>query len=868
MTPEEWQRVRPILESALELDPASRASFLDVACADSFVRREAESLINSHEQAGTHALNPVSSPILNPDEETRFRLPSGRRVGPYEIVGEIAQGGMGAVYRAIRADGQYKQQVALKIVRSDLGAELTGTRFRNERQILASLDHPNIAKILDGGTTVDGLPYFVMELIDGLPITEYGDQHKLPIDARLKIFRTVCSAVHYAHQRLVIHRDIKPSNILVTTDGIPKLLDFGIAKILDPSLLPENMTMTAAGLWMMTPEYASPEQLRGEAITTATDVYSLGLVLYQLLAGHRAYRFASPMPHEIARVVLETEPEKPSTAIRRKEHAAEEKPKSVMLTPEIISGQRSDSPEKLPGRIVGDLDNIVMKAIRKDPRERYNSADQLSEDIRRHLEHLPVLARKSTVVYRCRKYVLRHKVGVAAAALVFLSLLTGIALTLREARIARANQLRAEQRFNDVRQLANSLVFDLHDAVQDLPGSTTARYLIVTNAIEYLDRLSADAGDDLSLKRELAAAYLKLGTIQGNAITGNLGDAQAARQSYLKAVSILESLLVRSPDVSAIQRQLAAAYGRVGDVTSDPASLEYYKKSLDLRERLSSLVPNDAKLAGELAQSYQTIAGVMITSRNFKAAKDASQKSLAEAQRYYDANPHGRDETETLSISYTKFGISLEMLEEYDAALAVHTRALKLDRQLAFANPDSPSLQRNVAIDFDRLGHVKMSRKDTGKDALSALADFHSAIAIFEKITLADPADKRTSYLLAVAHEYAGSALLEAKRYGSALKEYREALSVCRCSSGWDTKNDRPARLAGNIYKMIGDSYEALARSATSPSSGYLTSACSNYHNSIAAFDFLQSIGSSTAFDQEIQRDVSLQMAQCSAITR
>ncbi len=231
MTPEEWRRVRDVLESALELPPEQRSRFLDESCADANLRAEIESLIASHDQAGAEVLN--NPPVLLIEDEARFRLPPGKRIGIYEIVEEIAQGGMGAVYRATRADGEYKQVVAIKIVRAELGAALTNARFRNERQILASLDHPNIAKILDGGTTSEGLPYFVMEFIDGLPITDYCNRQKLSIDARLNIFRAACSAVHYAHQRLVIHRDIKPSNILVTTEGVPKLLDFGIAKVLD-----------------------------------------------------------------------------------------------------------------------------------------------------------------------------------------------------------------------------------------------------------------------------------------------------------------------------------------------------------------------------------------------------------------------------------------------------------------------------------------------------------------------------------------------------------------------------------------------------------------------------------------------------------
>lgn len=427
MTPEQWQTIRPILESALELDPDSRASYLDGACADALLRRELESLIAFHEQAGTQVLVPGASPILSGDDEPHFPLLTGKRIGAYQIVQEIAVGGMGAVHLAVRADGQYKQQVALKLVRADLGSGITATRFRNERQILASLDHPNIAKILDGGATAEGLPYFVMEFIDGQPITAYCDQHKLTVDARLEVFRTVCSAVHYAHKRQVIHRDIKPTNILITSEGAPKLVDFGIAKILDPNLLSESAALTTGGQWLMTPEYASPEQFRGEAITAATDVYSLGLVLYELLTGHRAHRFPSRLPHEMARAVLETDPEKPSTVIRSKERRSGEIPP----TEDFVSGLRGDSPDKLRRRLTGDVDNIVLKAIRKEPRERYASADQLSEDIRRHLESLPILARKGKVAYRSRKYILRHKVGVAAAAVIFVSLISNIGLTWR-----------------------------------------------------------------------------------------------------------------------------------------------------------------------------------------------------------------------------------------------------------------------------------------------------------------------------------------------------------------------------------------------------------------------------------------------------
>jgi serine/threonine protein kinase len=443
MTPEQWQQIKDVLQTALELEPGDRASYLDEACeGHAFTRDEVESFIGSY-ASGTFLETPIFGVISGRIERESTAGLAGGRLGAYEIIDQIALGGMGTVYRAVRADGQYQHQVAVKIVRPDLSVQLTASRFRNERQILASLDHPNIARLLDGGTTIDGLPYFVMELIAGLPITVYCDEHRLGVDGRLRLFRLVCSAVQYAHQHLVIHRDIKPSNILITAEGTPKLLDFGIAKILAPGARWEETTATEPG-WLMTPEYASPEQLSGDAVTTATDVHALGLVLYELLTGHRAWRPASPMPHEIARAILESEPDRPSAAVWRTEVITRQG-ETFQLTPDRIGSLRGDSPDKLARRLAGDLDNIVMKAIRKSPEERYPSVDQLSDDIRRHLEGLPVTARKDTLGYRSAKFVKRHTWAATAVGVVLVTLCIGLAATLREARIARVQRTRAEQ---------------------------------------------------------------------------------------------------------------------------------------------------------------------------------------------------------------------------------------------------------------------------------------------------------------------------------------------------------------------------------------------------------------------------------------
>jgi eukaryotic-like serine/threonine-protein kinase len=847
MTPEQWQRIRPVLESAIELDPASRSAFLDQACNDAAMRREIESLLVSHEQAGSGALDPDSGLQVDVGEEFSFRLAAGTRIGVYEVIDEIAQGGMGAVYRAVRADGQYKQEVALKIVRAELAGEGTATRFKNERQILARLDHPHIAKILDGGTS-EGVPYFVMELIDGVPITEYCDRHKLPIEERLRIFRMVCAAVHYAHQHLVIHRDLKPGNILITPDGVPKLLDFGIAKILDPSLLPENAAMTAAGLWMMTPEYASPEQFVGGAITTATDVYSLGLVLYETLTGHRAYQFATPLPHEIARVVLETEPEKPSTALLRHESCETGRG----LTPEVVSGLRGESPEKLRRRLAGDLDNIVLKAIRKEAGERYTSADQLSEDIRRYLEGLPVLARNSTVGYRCRKYVLRHKAGVAAAALIFVSLVTGIALTLREAHIARANESRAERRFNDVRELANALMFDIHDAIQDLPGSTTARKLLVAKALQYLDSLNQESAENPGLQRELATAYKRIGDVQGYPYRANLGDTPGALNSYGKNLAIRQSLYAansgnvadavglaeahrlmaelqtvsneaakalensraavgiaeqaerRAPNNFEVLSELSIDYEVEADVLSgtfnaanlgdNSAAFPLRKKVVDVAEHLVRLKPDDVKVQRRMAVATIRMGDQLLLDGRWREALPLYTDAEKKLKSLRALQPENRNAIADMHGIYTRLQQVKQMAGDGAGALAINRASLEITKALNIADPKDANNRLALGQDY---GNLADSLRRTGKLREARLA-VRDGLAILATLVAASPKNTEFRGMQAAVYVSGGDAYAAAQDYGAALKNYREALSILSQVESADSANvDVRLRIAG-----------------------------------------------------------------------
>ena len=533
-------RLKDIFHSARELPSSERAAFLTGACgSDEQLRREIEALLESDRAADDFIADPPARLVADAFGGSDDPSDAGRMIGQYRLLECIGSGGMGAVYLANRADQQFQMQVAIKLIKRGMDTDSVLRRFQHERQILASLEHPNIARLLDGGTTEDGVPYFVMEYIDGHRIDRYAEEHRLSISERLELFRQVCGAVSYAHQRLVVHRDLKPSNILVTPAGVPKLLDFGIAKIIQPNdsteLLP---TITIVPI--MTPEYASPEQIEGAPATTLSDVYSLGAVLYELLAGRPPYRLQNRSPQEIEKAIGTAQIEKPSAVVSRPEDAR---------------------------RLRGDLDNIVRLAMRRETARRYRSVEQFSEDIRRHLAGRPVVAQPDTLSYRSAKFLRRNRLAVSAAALLFLTLVGGIVATAWQARRAtiqehraRAEQARAERRFNEVRKLAHSVLFDYHDAIKNLPGATKVRERLVNDALNYLDSLAGEAHGDRALELELASAYERVGDVRQT-----LGDMAGALESQMKALRIREALVAADPSDLQARRGLASSHKKIGD---------------------------------------------------------------------------------------------------------------------------------------------------------------------------------------------------------------------------------------------------------------------------------------------------------------
>jgi serine/threonine protein kinase len=419
MTPERYRRIRELFEAALERDPDSRIAWLEIACGgDEQLRDEVQRMLIADSLSGAFiSSNPTRVGTVQGADSLNLE---GRRIGPYNLLWEIGRGGMGSVYLAERADSAFRKLVALKLVNPEVTHSELIRRFQQERQVLAKLEHPNIARLLDGGATDEGWPYLVMEYVEGQPIDQYCDERKLNVAERIKLFQEVCAAVQYAHQSLIVHRDLKPSNILVTENGTVKLLDFGIAKLLrTEGQEPAHLTQT--GIHLMTPEYASPEQAKGQTITTATDVYSLGVILYELLTGHRPYRMKSRLLHEVVRIICEEEPTRPSTVISVVEEVDTEGKMPSTITPDGVSQVREGKPGRLKRRLTGDLDTILLMTLRKEPQRRYSSVEQFSEDLERHLTGLPLIARRGAVPYRVSKFLRRKRRLLATATLVILT---------------------------------------------------------------------------------------------------------------------------------------------------------------------------------------------------------------------------------------------------------------------------------------------------------------------------------------------------------------------------------------------------------------------------------------------------------------
>jgi len=643
MTPERYQQIKALYEAAAGCETTQRTALLDEACGnDQALRRAVETLLADRNEAETFLETPAYR-FANGRDEAKLQV--GQRIGAYKLLQEIGYGGMGAVWLAQRADEQYQKRVAIKLIKRGMDTDEILQRFRYERQILASLDHPNIARLLDGGTTSDGLPYFVMEHIEGQPIDRYCDAHKLTTIERLRLFRTVCAAVQFAHQNLVVHRDLKPSNILVTEDGTVKLLDFGIAKILNPAMFPSTVAPTALHERPMTPAYASPEQVRGEPISTASDVYSLGVILYELLTGHRPYQITSAAPQEIERIVCNVEPDRPSTLKMKDEGGGmNRKFRLSSLIPH-------------PSSLRNDLDNIVLMALRKEASRRYASVEQFSADIRRYLTGLPIIAREDTLSYRVSKFIARNKAAVALTSLVSLLILGFLITTLVQSARIRRERDRAEAERAKAEKVSSFLVdlFKVNDPSESRGNSVTAR--------EILDKGAQKIGTEL---RDQPETQAKLMDTMGMAYDG-LG-------LYPQALPLVEQALTTR------QRIFGAAHIEVAESLRSLAEVKFNQGEFDVaaeksRAALDILRKEYGNEHLKVAHTFSDLGLVLLFKGDPTGAEPPAREAVAIMRKLPNATPN------ELLPPISNFANVLRQNRKFSEATQYQEEALALSRK-------------------------------------------------------------------------------------------------------------------------------------------------------------------------------------------
>src|SRR5580692_8285109 len=765
-------RVEAIFHEAIAVPLDARAKLVAaLSDGDPDLAAEVHSLLKASAAEETES---ASRSTLSADPKSAAEA---RRIGPYQVDSLLGRGGMGAVYLAYRADGHFEQKVAIKLIDLPLATDVFRERFRQERQILAGLQHPYIARLLDGGVTQNGDLYLAMEYVDGVPIHTFCNQQHLSVPERIELFIRVCEAVQFAHQNLVVHRDLKPDNIFVAEDGTPRLLDFGTAKLLAQSPANTGRDLTREGFQSFTPQYASPEQVLGNPITTASDTYSLGVLLYLLLTGTLPYELKELTTAEMLRVICEEPPRKP-------DHLAD-------------SASHIDS----------DLEAILLKALRKEPAERYRTAEQLAGDLRAYLDGRPVAARRGTIRYRTAKFVRRNRIAMAAAFLVAVILAAGIVGVLWQAKVANEERRRAEARSSDLRQLSSSLLSELDEAIKQLPGSTPVQKLLVTRVLEHLDRMASDAQGDRLTQLDLIDAYTRLGNIQGNGYDQNLGDPAGALVSLGKALAIAEPLAASNTNDLDALRALALAQQSRSEVLFTTArtqeAIPSMRAAVATYDRLIAAPNTSPALICEAAAANGTLGDELGQSGTASfadsgGALDAFRKTIALDNRALSIDPNFLRARRGLAIMLVKVG-SIEL--DTDPA-----QALK-DFQIALQRLDALPAAEQTTVFTTRI-RSQILRKQA--DALEQLGEYGDAVPLFTqsitiltKMAAADAQDLRAQADLGIALDDEAVA-------------YKEAANPDLAAPGSDRKGNLSAE-ASLLTQVVAMTQSMLKRS---PSDG------------------------------------------------
>jgi serine/threonine protein kinase len=755
-----WQRVKEVFAVALEQDGVARSAYLAQAFADDpELRAEVESLLDAHDTTGDFIEQPAAQQAFGLD----FEPPPcwiGRRVGAYRIVGVLGSGGMSDVFRAVRADDEYHKEVAVKVLRAGYDTQFLLERFKSEKRMLATLDHPNIARILDGGSTDEGLPYLVMDFIKGRPIDEYCRERTLSVRQRLELFQTLCCAVQYVHQHLMVHADLKCNNVLVTDDGSVRLLDFGVARLVHGS-------HDEQGPMALTPEFASPEQLRGEMVSTASDVYSLGVVLYLLLTGELPFGEPGALPHELCQEINERAAVAPSRLVTQ------------------AAARR---------QLAGDLDAVVLRALQKDPAQRYASVEQFNLDLSRYLRGFPVATRPSTLPHTVLKFCGRHRAGIAALSAFVLCLMAGVVAASWEAHVARQERARAERHFADVRKLASTFMFDLHESIQNLAGSTAARHLLVLNSLKYLDGLAAESAGDATLQRELATAYEKVADVQGGYRQANLGDASGAIQSYRKALDIRLALLPKQPSDLDLRRELLKTYGKLGEVLSGSgdtaAAIASSRRALALAEDLTSRPGATLQDRRNLGSVYLSLGWQIAKSGQTERGLLLMNQGTAVFESLVDSDPGDTRSRHHAAVAYGRLGETLIEAKRFDAALALHTKQQQFAHALSVSDPTNAELRTLEAYALLGMATV-LTKRGAARDALAKQTEASNTLrALFD----ADAKDTEARYNAAFALSEVSATLASLGQLQSAELKLRDALAIIEPLAGTEDRAMDSAR--------------------------------------------------------------------------
>lgn len=668
MKQDRLNKVRELFDEASNLSAEERELFLNQKCGDDIeLKKEILSLINSFDSIKDFLEEPLTIVEQNKSSFTDPYI--GKQIGNYVIDGEAGVGGMGIVYTGKRNDKEFEQKVAIKILKHGITSEYLLKRFQIERQTLANLQHPNIARLLDGGRTADGLPYLVMEFIDGIPITEYCNQKKLSNEEKLKLFREVCSAVQYAHQNLIIHRDLKPGNILVTKDGYPKLLDFGIVKLIDQEFSESDEGLTRPGIWHLTPEYASPEQIKGEKITTASDIYSLGVLLYQILTGFQPYKISNNSPTSISKIITDEIILKPSEKLKQTTSLADES--KILL-------------EKNYKNLKGDLDNIVLKAMHKDPTRRYVSVEQLSEDIRRYLVGLPVLAEKDTAGYRLKKFIQRHKVGFVSSVGFIVFLKASLIAIILQANIATTERDNAKLEAQKV-ETVNKFLQDMLSSVDptEIGRDVKVYDVLRRSAINVEKGFKDQPGIEAAIQKTI-----------GRTLT-NLGEYDEAKPHLERSLLLNESVYGKqSNQASESIYELALFYHWVGDLkTADSLykkSLKIFRTNKTVSKRILANTLNDyAVLKYDIAEYNE------------------SEKMYTESLNILLEN-FGEKDRDVASL-YNNLANVMQQKNDIDGAEKYFNKALQLNIKLLGEN------RPEVSANYNNLAYIYIDKGDFAK---------------------------------------------------------------------------------------------------------------------------------------------------------